>query len=403
MKTSQKFSPSLLFAILFMLVSCYMVYPQQGEIVNILSGNIPIDGAKIILTAPKGKPQEINAKKRTSSQSGTKIEDGSILEVPSNITIVIKSANNNEATIKGHEVILFNVSNKSENYRKLDEDNEGSLLIKIGKKLDKFGNEIAGAITETTSANGSFNAAADFTEWILSSDGSELDFEIKEGQISINSRSKIEIKDDVIETQDSLNRVLYVDETLGHVNLKIPNFKVNPSEIPTKTLTSDKEIDNFFNSEFKKQKQNLKRNGLNSLSGFKALEQGFSSEGISNYEKAIEEGEIGVDKFIQGSLILVEAYFEKNALNERAVWLDAALHFIKKTEAANREKYDHFKELGFESAMKAFGHDLALSNDYFAWAFTVKLKLNNCLESADENPLKFIDEAFKIRKEIKQE
>jgi len=139
------------------------------------------------------------------------------------------------------------------------------------------------------------------------------------------------------------------------------------------------------------------------LSGFKALEQGFSSEGISNYEKAIEEGEIGVDKFIQGSLILVEAYFEKNALNERAVWLDAALHFIKKTEAANREKYDHFKELGFESAMKAFGHDLALSNDYFAWAFTVKLKLNNCLESADENPLKFIDEAFKIRKEIKQE
>jgi len=386
-----------------MLVSCYVVYSQQGEIVNILSGSNPVDGAKIILTTPKGKPQEINAKKRTSSQPGTKIEDGSILEVPSNITIVIKSANNNEATIKGHEVILFNVSNKSENYRKLDEDNEGSLLIKIGKKLDKFGKEIAGAITETTSANGSFNAAADFTEWYMSSDGTELNFEIREGQISINSRSKIEIKDDIIEIKDSLNRVLYVDEILEHVNLKTPNFKVNPAEIPTKALTSQKEIDNFFNAEFRKQKQILKGNGPNSSSGYKALEQGLSSEGISHYEQAIAEGEIGVDKFIQGSLILVEAYFQKNALKERAVWLDAALHFIEKTEAVNRENYNHFKELGFETAMKAYGHDLALSNDYFAWAFTVKLKLNNCLESANENPLRYINESSEIRKEISQE
>ena len=386
-----------------MLVTCYIGYSQKGEIVEIFSGNNTVNDAKIILTAPKGKPQDTNVKKRTPSQSGTKIEDGSILEVPSNITIVIESANNNRATIKGHEVILFNVSNKSENYRKLDEDNEGSLLIKIGKKLDKFGKEIAGAITETTSANGSFNAAADFTEWYVSSDGSELNFEIREGQISINSRSKIEIKDNIIEIKDSLNRVLYVDETLEHVNLKTPNFKVNPSEIPTKTMTSEKEIDNFFNSEFRKQKQILKGNGPNSSSGFKALEQGFSSEGIAHYERAIEESEIGVDKFIQGSLILVEAYFEKNALKERAVWLEAAIHFIEKTEAANREKYNHFKELGFETAMKAFGYDLALSNDYLAWAFTVKLKLNNCLESADENPLRFMNEAFKIRKEINQE
>ena len=49
---------------------------------------------------------------------------------------------------------------------------------------------------------------------------------------------------------------------------------------------------------------------------------------------------------------------------------------------------------------KAFGNDLMVANEYYAWAYTLKLRVYGCLENADEMPSIYRRRAKELKDKI---
>jgi len=407
MISNQKLNTLQLFLVFLMLL-CGLTssYGQWGEIIKIEQNGKSLDIIEIYIANQNGVREKFLINKKTPSKEAYKVIDGSIIEVPKNTIIGIKSINTNylEIVAVTHEKIVeYLVSGHRELYRIIDENNSGNLLTRVI-------NKIAGGVT-TANITDTEDGGAESTVWKVWNKGENLNFEHFEGKVAMNFRSKIEMEDDIIKLDGENKRVLYLTETVDYLSKKNKSYAFIPDSLAKVPLTSEETIDKFFKIELNKQSRILKLSGSHAKKGFKMLGQGHYEEGIAEYTKAIELGEIDTDRFIQASLILTEAYHEMNAKKNIAnsgfqsskiksnldTWLDASLHFIIEADSLKNVKYVNFQKNGHKNIAKAFGYDLVLSKQYLAWAYIVKLKLNGCLENTDQNPLVLMKLADEIK------
>jgi len=346
----------------------------------------------ITIYPPKGKGDVITK----VIINETTITPGSVIEVPSNTIVKISVPEGDKLIeIRGYLEVEFDVH-----------------IIRPTKgKLGRLWAWIKEAFGSLTVYNDDrkVHLSTIKTEFQVSVDDQKTNFELLEGKVSINNRVKIQIEDkellklgifnDSLSDNGFTNRLLYMTETTKFLNNKNKNYPY-PTDIKDIQLLTDLEISQFFDEQLKIQKRNLRKKGVSSNVGFKNLEMGFEKPGIQEYEKAIEFGEISRDEFIESSLLLTEAYFRKGNLKQRKVWLDAAIHFSKIEDSINKTKVDYFNGFGKKDTADVFKKDQIQSQEYLAWAYTVKLLINGCLESQEENPRKFIDEAQRIRDEF---
>lgn len=410
METNQKTNSFLLFLFFLMSSSSFYCYGQWGEINKIEKNGKRQDTLTIQVAKSNGKLEKLKINIKTSLLEASKINSGTILVLEPKTTIGIKSSNTNELQIqvdKKEKIVEYLVSSYRELYRSLDDNDSGNLISKVFKPL-------VGDI-KTANVDNTFNGAAEGTQWIVSNDGENLNFKIIEGKVLISGRSKIEIDDDILKLGGEGKRAIYINETLGRLSAKDSIVSFNPKILIKEPLTNEEDINNFFRKESRNQKNLLKSSGPHCKLGYKLLGKGLLNEGIAEYEKAIEMGEIDMDIFIQASLILTEATHEINSKETLAnsgfksteinknkqTWLDTSLHFIEKNDAISKAKHDLFRDNGNLKIAKAFGYDLVLSKEYLAWAYTVKLKLNGCLENQDQNPIVLIELANKIKDSLK--
>ena len=135
---------------------------------------------------------------------------------------------------------------------------------------------------------------------------------------------------------------------------------------------------------------------------------------MAAYKLAIEQGEISTQQFIQASLILAEAYHEidtkkssphfgvrsSTTTKSKKFWLEASIELVEKTNSLSKAKYDKFNKSETLKLSKAFGYDYVSAMEYKAWAYTVKLKLNGCLEHFNQNPVEIKRSAIKFKNRL---
>jgi len=418
MKTNQLFNFSRNIFFYFFLFNSFIINGQTDNKSKIVSGQIikiEKDGnlkeTFIIQVAnSNGTLNDLQINIKSDSQKATLISTGTILVLKPKTTIEIRSSNGNELQIvadKKEKIVEYLVSSYRELYRSMDDDDSGNLISRVFKPL-------VGDV-KTANVDNTFNGAADGTEWKVTFDGVNVNYKILEGKVLISGRTKIEMRDNLLKLEGNNNRILYVTETLGRFKVKDSTVKFNPDSLVKKPLTSEEAINKFFKTELKNQKHFLKSSGYHSKLGYKLLSQGQFKEGVSEYNKAIEMGEMDMDRFIQASLILTEATHElstKESMsnsglqspqinNNKQTWLEASLHFIKENDSISKSKHDLFKNEGNLKIAKAYGYEQVLYKEYLAWAYTVKLKLNGCLENQDQNPLVLMKSVEKIKESLK--
>jgi|GEM_PF-2695220 len=360
--------------------------------------------------------ENLSERKNISVTSGDKIESGSIIIVPKNTSIVIKSFNTNRLTIETEEderIIEYIVSRSREIYQIRDEkNNSGNIFVETFKKL-------TGPVLVANPSRRQ-NTAAKNTKWKVWNKGTNLQASQVDGKIALNYRYKIEMEDSIVNFQNSKKRVLYltkkIEDSIQFLNPKNKDYSFKPERLNVPQLNTDESIDNFFKEELQKQTRFLKSSGPQSKLGFSALNNGRYEEGIRSYEKAIDSGEMTTERFIQASLILTEGYYEKqvkktlakkglvgNSINKE-LWLDASLYFIHKVDSIRNKKYEFYTSDNlkgdYSDITNFLGHDLILYKEYLAWAYTVKLKLNGCLESMQYNPKRILKQAEEIKKNL---
>lgn len=383
MKSLKKQYPLRLMSLL-----CLFLFGLSGYGQNHIS-DIKKDGRTeltlvIEITPPKGKPAKTEIKKNTPIKSGT------ILEVPSKITVFITSSNGNIGQINGPNTVEFTATSTGEEYRVIEGSGTSNVILNVFKKLT--GGVLASGPT------GEIHARSKLTEFLVTVDGNNAIFELRIGKIDINLKRKIEIKDE--NKIDSISmRTLFITETTS-LGLKDPPFPFNSDSVKTVSITQDNEIKKFLNTQLNQQKRTLMNSGSRSKQATKFLEKGSSVKGIELLEEAYNLGELRWDLILQSSLMLADAYLSKDDIKRSKAWLDAGLHFNEYFYKINQEKFDHYSQLGNNKITKAFGHDLIVANDFSAWAYTLKLKINGCLENGNENPSKYRRDANQLKKEI---
>jgi hypothetical protein len=322
----------------------------------------------------------------------TTIEPGSTINVPAN-TLVRISVNDGAKNleINGYLELEFG----SSSYRPTK-----GIFGKFWAKITKAFGTVTAYSTDKKEHLRTIK-----TEFEVLINGDDVNFKLIEGKVSINNRTKVQIEDKNqkklgLLANDSLlsnNRLLYVTKTVKYLT---KNQESNANKLETVKLTTDQDITNFFNKNLNIQRRKLKTFGTNSREGFKMLERGKDSTGIIKYEQAILQGELVRDEFIEAALILTEAYFRKGNLKQRKSWLDAALHFIKIEDSISIAKVAYFDKLNKTNTANVYLKDQILANEYFAWAYTVKLLINGCLELQQENPRRFMVKAKNLESQL---
>lgn len=246
------------------------------------------------------------------------------------------------------------------------------------------------------------------TEFEVTVNNEDVNFKLIEGKVAINNRTKIQLEDEDLKklgviTGDSLlisNRLLYVTETSKYLTKNQESN--NNNKLADIQLLTEEDINKFFSKNLIVQRRKLRKFGSNSRDGFKLLERGMDSSGILKYQQAITKGELQRDEFIESALILTEAYFRKGNLKQRKAWLDAAVHFTKIEDSLSTVKVNYFDNLNKKKTANVFLKDQILANEYFAWAYTVKLLINGCLELQHENPRRFKAKAKNLENQLNQ-
>jgi hypothetical protein len=236
------------------------------------------------------------------------------------------------------------------------------------------------------------------TEFLLAVNEIDANFELIKGKIDINRRQKVEIKDE--NKIDSVKtRILFITETTK-LDIKAPNFKFNTDSLKITALNTETEIDSFFGKQISLQKRMFTKTGSNSRRAFNLLENGEVEKGKELLDEAYKSGEIRLDFIVQSSLMLTDTYFRQNELEKSRAWLEAGLHFSENFYKTNKEKYDHYSKLGNTKITKAFGYDMIVANEYYVWAYTLKSRINGCLENERENPSLYRRQAKVLKKEV---
>ena len=386
MKTNQKTNSLLLFLFFLISSSVFYCYGQKNIFSDLKRDGVSVEKLKIKITPPKGQTKEIEVSKKTP------IESGSIVEVSSKIDIYITSLNGNIGHITGPNAVEFTATETGEEYRVINGSGTSNVIVKVFKQL-------TGGVL-TSGPTGEIHARSRLTEFLLAVDENYEKFELIEGKIDINRRQKFEINNE--NKIDSIKtRAIYVTES-KQLNLKNSKYNFKSDSIKAIPLLEDHEIKKFFDYQFNQQKKNLTKAGSKSKQAFKYLDNGDLDNGLQLLEEAYNEGEIRCDLIIQSSLIITESYFINDNLKKSKAWLEVGLHFSDLFYKINKDKFEHYSKLGNDKIIKAFGYDFIVSNEYKTWVYTLKARINGCLENENENPSKFRREVNRIGKEISE-
>ena len=387
MKTNQMFQLlRLLFLLIFLLISSSS-FGQYGTITDITSPDI-VNGVMEIKMIP---PPSLSKLKKNKFKIGDTIYSGSKLTIPQRTKISIQSINGNNVTFRGFTEFIYTVTPDNEDQRiTANNNNNGSSHNNVSK-------EVNGGVT-STSPDRTEQLKTHTTEFLVDTNGSDLTFELIEGKVVINRRISITLKEDLSINSDG-NREIFVNDPII-VTPKKPKSSYNVDSIRHETLNNEKVIDSFFKKQLVKQKRELLNAGPISKSAFKSLNKNDYSITISQFETSINRGELQRGLLIQSSLLLSEAYLNNENKEISTLWLNVALYFTEIELRESKELYEYYLDNHENDAAKTFGNDLIISNKYNAWAYTVKLKLTGCLESPDQNPRKWLDEAKNLRTDL---
>ena len=107
--------------------------------------------------------------------------------------------------------------------------------------------------------------------------------------------------------------------------------------------------------------------------------------------------------------MFADAYFYNGDLEKSRAWVEIGIHFgeilydtkEKKLNARLNENIDEsdYKEIN-SAITKSYKYDMLTANEFRAWGYDIKLKLNGCLENSSENPSKYRSNAKKLRDEL---
>lgn len=417
-----------LLSICVLLLCQQLCYGQDFGIITKIQKNGQVtDTVSLYITDTNGNGEKVHFDISEGSSERTPIFAGSIIEVPPNTSVTLESNNKNTLTIVAEtdeKIVEYFVSKVAEIYRIVDENNTGKLIVNALQ-------EIAGSI-KTANIFRNSDAAARHTEWEAWSQDNILKTKYIDGKVALNFRNNYVILDDItnLGLEEENARDLYLTETVYILSSKDGNEtrEIVPDNSKKDTLKTDDDISSFFKNLLPKQRHILKSGGKHSKEGYKSIEAGKHVEGIESYKLAIEQGEITQEHFIQASLIVAEAYHEidtkkstphfgirsSRTTKSKKAWLEASLHYVQQVDSLANIKYHTFKKVdslanikndslknGKSSYLsKAFGYDLVHSREYKAWAYTVKLKLNGCLEHANQNPMVIRRRAKEFKKSL---
>ena len=385
MKTNHKSNPLLMFSIVFMLLSSHVCFGQWGIIKEIQERDAPAKELEIRLTPPKGNSISKVVK------VGDTIYSGSIITAPKRTLLTIISKNNNIREIRGNLPQTYQVSNNKEDQRVFPgEDTEGSVFNKVLTQVN-------GGVNATSAKNDA-SLKTTTTEFLVTAEGNHLTFDLLEGKVVINRRVKICLNEDMA-IDSTGKRDIYVNEP-QKLTLKNSRYSHNPDSLLQKTLDSEDQIESFFKKQLGEQLRTVLNASKDSRAAIKSIKAGNDSLAIQTFEKAISNGELRRDLFIESALLLSEAYLREGNKDFSASWLNISLYFSQQELDDSQELFDHYLEIGEPNIAKSYGSDLVIANQYYAWAYTVKLKLNRCLETGDQNPRAWLKKAENIKQQL---
>ncbi|MFK2821321.1 hypothetical protein U0L90_14425 [Flavobacteriaceae sp. LMIT009] len=367
---------------------------KEGKVINLKKDNKEVtSNPNVIITRANGAITEGITKDKT------KLQKGDVIKIPDDVEVWIEVVDKeNTLKIKGEKTIVFGISK----FRVLA-GKFGSWLSARFKK--SFGKVLV------SNPNNSKSLATRKTEFIVEVDQDSTTFKLIEGVVSINERKKILFRDDELEKIGALsidglagkndyNRSLFVTEISQFldINNDIDTLQTSHEEF----LNSETAVDSFFNKQLIAHKKRIRRSGYYSKKGFTKLNRGDLNNGKILFENAIAEEEITIEELIQSSLLITEGYFRNKDLDQRKAWLDTAIHFIKIADSLSREKKEYFMKNHDPELANVYLNDEIQTNEYFSWGYTVKLLINGCLESPNEDPRKYIREARRLKNQLKK-
>ena len=104
-------------------------------------------------------------------------------------------------------------------------------------------------------------------------------------------------------------------------------------------------------------------------------------------------------------------YLYDDNLEKSRLWLEVGLHFGKILYDTKQEKLNErlnenidksdYKEIN-NAITKAFRYEMLTANEFRAWGYDIKLKLNGCLENPSENPSKYRSNAKDLLEKIEK-
>ncbi len=355
--------------IFFSLILTFSGFGQKNFISDIQLNGRSIPRLEVTLVSPDGKKSKVEIRK------DTEISSESIINVPtSGITVFLTSLNGTVTQINGPSTLQIHTTKNREEYR-LIQGEEGNILIEVFK-------ELVGGVTAYGPTN-RIQARTQATQFSLVINGKEMSIAVKRGIVDVNLREKFEIKDEAVLDNES-KRDIYVRET-SRLTKKDSAFNFKPIDTATYSLAEERDIKRFLRNQFKKQKRSILNSGPDSKAAFKDLEKGAPVEyNLAAFEKARENGELTNDFIIQSSLLFADYYFQKNDLKRSVAWLELGLDLSGKFYDRHQQILNYFQ--GDNDLVNAFRYDMLIANEFFAWGYDLKLRINGCLERAEENP-----------------
>lgn len=399
MITNQK-SYSLRLVSIFCIL--FIINPVIGQ--NMIS-DILLDGETVFQT-------DINIKNPNGTSISKLIQlDDSIDSIATihvidpKITVVIKTSNGTEVRIPGNNILSYEITKNEEKYKHIQGTDSSNIII---DKLKEFTGSVI-----TTGKTSRLQARTRGTKFSLQLIDEDLDIKVDRGELEIAHLIKKDIKDDAVVNNDNRRAIFIrkVSPLYANDSSYLSSYRVNE-----KLLDSDKDIKVFLGKQFKIQKKTLINKGPLSKSAFKEFnKKDLDNNGILLFENALKNGEVDIELIVQSSFLFSDYYLYKDNREKSKGWLEAGLYFSKILYDENQNKLKleeenlkllknnglKLKEIDriFTNALK---YDMIIANEFTAWGYDIKLKLNGCLENANENPGIYRSNAFNLKDQIQK-
>lgn len=396
MSTNRKSYFLRFFTLIYVLFISSSVFSQSNIVKHILDadGGIWRGSVKISLQTDEGTID------KDVSKDSPLPSDATINVLSSNFTLVLETINKTLIEIPGKTILNFNITNDSEDYTLLKIDSNKNVVL---KELEAY----LGSVTVNGIKN-RVEALTVGTIFTFSLTNDNLQVKLRDGKLDLNHLKDRKISDNTVIGNDSLRSIFINTNRLLSVKDGIyPNLKsvINPPP----NLESDKGIRKFLNKHRIIQKKGLVKMGEYSKKSIKKLEKEDSvEEAILSFDRAIIENELTIDLIVQSAFLFADSYLFNNDIKKSRAWLELGIHYselLYKTKDKFLENNDNLDLNSNDidnSITKSLMYDMVTVNEFRAWGYDIKLKLNGCLENPRENPSKYRANANALLNKIQQ-